>query len=285
MEFFVQKRAVFTLNIHCRIFAPSIKQRMNTLVQSGEFEYWEKGQGSPLIILHGLMGDISNFHDQVEYFSSVGYRVLVPHLPLYSMPLPTTSVKSLTQWVKKFVDHLKIEKATFLGNSLGGHIALIFQKMYPTRTHGLVLFGSSGLYESAMGNTYPRRGDYNYIEERIKDVFFQKNVVTKELVDEVFAIVNDRMKAIKTLAISKSAIRHNMAEDLPSFNVPVCLIWGKQDTVTPPDVAVKFHELLPQSELHWIDECGHAAMMEHPQEFNRILEQWLKTHIPQEEKA
>jgi pimeloyl-ACP methyl ester carboxylesterase len=127
-----------------------------------------------------------------------------------------------------------------------------------------------------MGNSYPRRGDYSYIEERVRDVFFQKQVVTKELVDEVFSIVNDRMKAIKTLAISKSAIRHNMAEDLPSFHLPTCIIWGKQDAVTPPEVADKFNELLPQSELHWIDQCGHAPMMEHPEQFNKVLLAWLE---------
>jgi pimeloyl-ACP methyl ester carboxylesterase len=249
---------------------------MEKFVQEGEFEYWEEGTGSPLVILHGLMGDISNFHHQVSYFSQHGYRVLVPHLPLYSLPLATTGVKSLTKWVKQFLDHLNLESPVLLGNSLGGHIALVFNKLYPGVAKGMVLFGSSGLYESAMGNSYPRRGDYSYIEERVKDVFFQKQVVTKDLVDEVFSIVNDRMKAIKTLAISKSAIRHNMAEDLPKFTLPTCIIWGRQDAVTPPEVAYKFNELLPNSELHWIDQCGHAPMMEHPEQFNKLLSAWLE---------
>ncbi len=127
-----------------------------------------------------------------------------------------------------------------------------------------------------MGNSYPRRGDRDYIAERVRDVFHIKEVATEELIDQVFSTVNDRMKAIKTLAISKSAIRHNMAEDITSFHLPVCLIWGRQDAVTPPEVADKFHELLPNSDLFWIDNCGHAAMMEHPQEFNTIVDEWLK---------
>jgi pimeloyl-ACP methyl ester carboxylesterase len=139
-----------------------------------------------------------------------------------------------------------------------------------------VLSGSSGLYEAAMGNSYPRRGDRDYIAERVRDVFAVKEVATEELIDQVFSTVNDRMKAIKTLAISKSAMRHNMAEDITSFHLPVCLIWGRQDAVTPPEVADKFHELLPNSDLFWIDNCGHAAMMEHPQEFNIIVDEWLK---------
>lgn len=229
-----------------------------------------------MIFLHGLMGTLSNFQHQVDYFSTRGYEVVIPMLPLYSMPLATTSVSSLTKFVKKFIDHKGYSKVILVGNSLGGHIALLFQKLYPSYLKSIVLSGSSGLYEAAMGNSYPRRGDRDYIAERVRDVFHIKEVATEELIDQVFSTVNDRMKAIKTLAISKSAIRHNMAEDITSFHLPVCLIWGRQDAVTPPEVADKFHELLPNSDLFWIDHCGHAAMMEHPQEFNTIVDEWLK---------
>ena len=246
------------------------------IVSDGKFEYLTEGSGTPMIFLHGLMGNLSNFKHQVDYFSSRGYEVVAPLLPLYSMPLATTSVSSLTKFVKKFIDHRGYAKVILVGNSLGGHIALLFQKLYPSYLKSIVLSGSSGLYEAAMGNSYPRRGDRDYIAERVRDVFHIKEVATEELIDQVFSTVNDRMKAIKTLAISKSAIRHNMAEDITSFHLPVCLIWGRQDAVTPPEVADKFHELLPNSDLFWIDNCGHAAMMEHPQEFNTIVDEWLK---------
>jgi pimeloyl-ACP methyl ester carboxylesterase len=246
------------------------------IVSDGKFEYLTEGSGTPMIFLHGLMGNLSNFQHQVDYFSTRGYEVVVPLLPLYSMPLATTSVSSLTKFVKKFIDHKGYSKVILVGNSLGGHIALLFQKLFPSYLKSIVLSGSSGLYEAAMGNSYPRRGDRDYIAERVRDVFHIKEVATEELIDQVFSTVNDRMKAIKTLAISKSAIRHNMAEDITSFHLPVCLIWGRQDAVTPPEVADKFHELLPNSDLFWIDNCGHAAMMEHPQEFNNIVDEWLK---------
>lgn len=246
------------------------------IVSDGKFEYLTEGSGTPMIFLHGLMGNLTNFKHQVDYFSSRGYEVVIPLLPLYSMPLATTSVSSLTKFVKKFIDHRGYTKVILVGNSLGGHIALLFQKLYPSYLKSIVLSGSSGLYEAAMGNSYPRRGDRDYIAERVRDVFHIKEVATEELIDQVFSTVNDRMKAIKTLAISKSAIRHNMAEDITSFHLPVCLIWGRQDAVTPPEVADKFHELLPNSDLFWIDNCGHAAMMEHPQEFNTIVDEWLK---------
>ena len=256
---------------------------MNELVsefkKEGEFEYKIAGEGAPIIFLHGLMGTLGNFDAQVNFFANAGFQASVPSLPLYSMPLAKTSVKSLTRFVKSFIEHMGYEKAVLVGNSLGGHISLMMQKMYPQNVLGLVLAGSSGLYEAAMGTSYPRRGDRDYIAERIRDVFYVKEVATEELIDDVFATVNDRNKAIKTLAISKSAIRHNMSNDIKGFNVPTCIVWGKQDEVTPPDVAEKFHQLLPSSELYWIDKCGHAAMMEHPEKFNSIILKWLKNSL------
>jgi 2-hydroxy-6-oxonona-2,4-dienedioate hydrolase len=138
-----------------------------------------------------------------------------------------------------------------------------------------VLTGSSGLYESAMGSGYTRRGDYDVMKAKVEEVFYDPKVATKELVDEVFETVNDRRKLVKTLAIAKSAIRHNMSKDLTQMNLPVCIIWGEDDIVTPPDVADEFHKLLPDSNLFWLKKCGHAAMMEHPDKFNKIVINWL----------
>lgn len=250
------------------------------LREEGKFQWMESGEGHPLVLLHGLMGGLSNFDAVINHFGPRGYRVLVPLLPLYSMPIINTNVKNLAKFVHEFLKFMELDRVTLIGNSLGGHISLVYTKRHPDRVHSLVLTGSSGLYESAMGDSFPRRGDYEYIRQKTEDVFYNKAVATKELVDEVFASVNDRNKVIRTLAISKSAIRHNMAEDLPAFTMPVLLIWGKQDGVTPPDVAEKFHELLPNSELKWIDQCGHAAMMERPEEFNSLVEDWLHRVVP-----
>ncbi|MGA9590968.1 MAG: alpha/beta hydrolase, partial [Salegentibacter sp.] len=168
------------------------------------------------------------------------------------------------------------EDVILLGNSLGGHIALLTTKLYPEVVKALVITGSSGLYENAMGESYPRRGDYEFIKKKAQNVFYDPEVATKEIVDEVYETVSDRNKLVKTLAIAKSAIRHNMAKDLPKMHSPTCIIWGKNDDVTPPEVAEDFQKLLPNSDLYWIDKCGHAAMMEHPGLFNDILYGWLQ---------
>jgi len=245
-------------------------------ITGGKYSYYEKGEGTPIVILHGLMGGLSNFDGVAQHFSEKGYKIVIPELPIYTQSLLKTNLKAFAKFVKDFITYKGFDRVILLGNSLGGHIALYHTKMSPEKVAGLVITGSSGLYESAMGDSYPKRGDYEYIKKKAQDVFYNPEVATKEIVDEVFAVVNDRIKVIKTITIAKSAIRHNMAKDLPKMHVKTCIIWGKNDNVTPPDVAEEFHKLMPNSSLYWIEKCGHAAMMEHPEEFNRLLESWLK---------
>ena len=247
------------------------------LIKDGKYTYIEIGTGQPLVILHGLMGGLSNFQGVTDFFPPKGYKVIIPELPIYDMPLLKTTVKSFATYLKGFLTHKGLTDVILIGNSLGGHIGLLFSKMHPSFVKGLVITGSSGLYESAMGDSYPKRGDYEYIKQKAQDVFYNPAVATKEIVDDVYATVNDRIKLIKTLAIAKSAIRHNMAHDLPKMLMPTCIIWGKNDKVTPPNVAEEFERLMPNAELFWIDKCGHAPMMEHPDEFNRLLDQWLQS--------
>ena len=247
----------------------------NSLKVSGRYSYYEKGEGAPLVILHGLMGGLSNFDGVAAHFSTAGYKVLIPELPLYDLPLLKTNVKQFALYLRDFITHLGEEKVILIGNSLGGHIGLLHTKLFPEKVKGLVITGSSGLYENAMGESYPKREDYEYIKKKTQDVFYDPIIASKEVVDDVFETVNDRKKLIKILTIAKSAIRHNMAKDLPNIKVPTGIIWGKQDAVTPPSVGEEFHRLLPDSTLYWIDKCGHAPMMEHPETFNNILSGWL----------
>ena len=93
-----------------------------------------------------------------------------------------------------------------MGNSLGGHVGLLFTRDYPELVKGLVITGSSGLYENNMGDGYPKRGNYEYIKTKSEDVFFDPKIATKEIVDEVFETVNDRNKLVRTLALAKARV-------------------------------------------------------------------------------
>ena len=242
-------------------------------IEKGGFRYLSCGEGDPIIILHGLMGGLGNFEGFISHFPKIGYKIFMPELPIYTASLINTNVKFFAKFINSFIRFLKLDKVILVGNSLGGHVALLHGKIFPNFTK--VLTGSSGLYENTMGDTYPKRGDYNFIKKKTQDVFYSPKVATKQIVDEVFESVNNRKKVIKILAMAKSAIRHNMAKDLPNIKIPTALIWGENDKVTPPDVAKEFNKLLPESELFWIKKCGHAPMMEHPDIFNNVVVEWF----------
>lgn len=242
--------------------------------QDGKFKYVEEGSGETLILLHGLFGALSNFGDLIEYFRRQ-YKVVVPMLPLLELDLLHTSVGGIEKFVHKFIEHKSYTNIHLLGNSLGGHVALLYVLKHPENIKSLILTGSSGLFESGMGDTYPKRGDYEYIRTKTELTFYDPKMATKELVDEVFEITSNRLKVIKIITLAKSAIRNNLGEELNEIKQPTLLVWGNNDTITPPFVGREFNRLIPNSELHFIDQCGHAPMMEVPDEFNKILHQFL----------
>jgi len=245
--------------------------------QSGKFKYVEEGTGEPLVLLHGLFGALSNFKDLVDHFKHT-HRVIIPMLPLFDLSLLDTTVSGLAKHVQKFFEAHDIRNVHLLGNSLGGHVGLVYTLKDQENVKTITLTGSSGLFENGMGETYPKRGDYDYIKKKTELTFYDPTVATKALVDEVFSIVNNRLKALKVISLAKSAIRHNLGDEIMDVKVPTCLIWGNNDTITPPMVAYEFHKLIPNSELHFIDKAGHAAMMEVPDEFNKVLAAFLAKH-------
>lgn len=250
--------------------------------QQDKFKFIEIGSGEPLVLLHGLFGALSNFKDLIDYFR-YNYKVVIPMLPLFELDIFHTSVGGLAKFVHRFIEARGYSNVHLLGNSLGGHVGLVYILKHPEKIKTLTLTGSSGLFESGMGDSYPKRGNKEYIRKKTELTFYDPAMATDELVNEVFEITNNRIKVIKIIALAKSAIRNNLGEELSRIKLPTCLIWGNNDTITPPYVAKEFQKIIPNSELHFIDKCGHAPMMEVPSEFNVILERFLsknRQHVP-----
>jgi len=246
------------------------------LKEEGKFKFVDVGEGQTMLLLHGLFGALSNFSDLINHFKN-SYRVIIPILPIYDGPKEKSTLEGLLEYVEEFVAFKSLKNVIPIGNSLGGHLSLKYAVANPSNIIGLVLTGSSGLFEDSLGDTYPKKSDYKYIQEKTALTFYDPEMATKALVDEIFEIVNNRDKAIRILYIARSAIRNNMAKEIPSIKVPTLLAWGKQDTITPPFVAEEFDKLLPNSTLEFIDKCGHAAMMEKPKAFNEVLERFMQT--------
>jgi pimeloyl-ACP methyl ester carboxylesterase len=243
----------------------------------GNFKFIDEGKGEILLLLHGLFGALSNWDGIIEHFSS-RYRVIIPLLPIYELPPREAGLEALLSFLESFIEQKGLRNLTVIGNSLGGHVGLL----YTLKNHGnvqkLVLTGSSGLFENSMGGSFPKRGSYDYIKERVAYTFYDPSIATKDLVDEVFETTSSIPKCMSIVGIAKSAQRHNLSKDLFNIKVPTLLVWGLNDTITPPHVGYEFNRLIKNSELHFIDQCCHAPMMERPEQFNTILEKFIEKH-------
>ena len=228
----------------------------------------------PIILLHGLFGSLSNWSNVVDYFSN-DFEIFTPVLPLYELSFKE-KLKSLTQFLHQYIKENKIHNPILIGNSLGGHVALLYSLKYPENVKKLILVGSSGLYENDLGSSFVRVRDYKFIQSKVEEVFDVKEVISNELIQEVYQTANTPSKAVSLIKIAREAKKQNLREELKNIKTPSLLIWGMQDRVTPPSVAKEFEQFLPDARLRMIDNCGHVPMMEQPVLFNQYVNEFIK---------
>lgn len=225
-----------------------------------------------LVLIHGMFGGLSNFDPLIDCLD--GYSIFVPDIPLYDLKKAALTIPGLADWFHDFLVSQEIENPILLGNSMGGHIALEFAHKYPKEVRALILTGSSGLLEYDFGSSFPKRKSRDYLKERANMTFYD-DLADDVIVEEILDVVNSRTKLLSLLKLTRSTHSHNMEDILSEIHQPTLLVWGKQDIVTPPKVALKFQSLLPNSELKWIDQCGHAPMMECPDQFSALMKDFL----------
>jgi pimeloyl-ACP methyl ester carboxylesterase len=248
------------------------------LKQVGKYKYIEEGSGENLVLLHGLFGALSNWDSVINIFKEK-FRIIIPMLPIYDLPFRKVGLDALVDHLEGFVNLKKLDNMNLMGNSLGGHVALIYTLRRQETVKKIILTGSSGLFENAMGGSFPKRGSYEYVKERAEYTFYDPKSISEDYIQEIFETTKSIPKCLNIVAIAKSAQRHNMAKEIPNIKVPTLLVWGLNDTITPPMVAHDFNRLIPNSTLRFIDKCCHAPMMEQPEKFNDVLDEYLMEEI------
>ncbi len=226
-----------------------------------------------LVFLHGMFGKPWHWQACADRMAS-SWKILNPVLPLLEIKADSRAIISLGDHVVRSMDAAGMDRAVLAGNSLGGHIAARMALHHPDRVAGLVLTGSSGLFERGI-STIPRRPTAPWIRLKMGEVFHDTVHVTDELVTEMFEFLSNMRRVLQMVRIARCAKRDVLRDLLPGINCPVQLIWGEYDEVTPPAVGQEFHELLPNSELHMIKQCGHVAMVERPEIFNDLVAPFL----------
>src|SRR5215471_10932029 len=229
-----------------------------------EFRWLERGEGEPVVLLHGLMGRMDHWEETLEILGD-GCRAIALSLPIVE----------IGRHVVRFLDAIDIPRAVIGGNSLGGHVALELALSHPDRVSGLVLTGSSGLFERGFTRGVPHRPTEAYVREKMEEVVFDPQLVTPEWVESVRRVVTSTSSVLRVLRFARAAKRHNVEERLAEIVAPTLLVWGAEDRITPPEVAHRFHALLPDSRLTFLPRCGHAPMLEQAEAFGATVAAWL----------
>jgi len=238
------------------------------------FRWLERGDGEPLLLLHGLMGEMDHWESTLDALGPYR-RPMALELPIFAPDLTDVSVPALADYVRRFMEALELPPAVVCGNSLGGHVALELALTHPSWVDGLILTGSSGLFERSFTRRVPHQPTGAYVRERMEEIFYDPALVTPEWVESVRRIVTTRRTALRVLQVARAAKRDNVEERLSQIRVPTLLVWGKDDRITPTDAAEGFHARIRGSQLVYLPNCGHAPMLERPEAFNAAVGEWL----------
>jgi pimeloyl-ACP methyl ester carboxylesterase len=239
------------------------------------FRWLERGEGEPLVLLHGLMGEMDHWEPALDALAPIS-RVIAPELPIFQPDFADMSMEAFADHVRRFLDALEIPEAVVGGNSFGGHVALELALAAPERVSGLILTGSSGLFERGYTRGVPHVPTGEYVRQKMEEIFFEPSLVTPQWVESVRQVLTTRRLLLRVLHVARAAKRSNVEDHLADIRVPTLLVWGKDDRITPPEVAETFRCRIPDCQLVWVPNCGHAPMLERPEAFNAVVEEWLR---------
>jgi pimeloyl-ACP methyl ester carboxylesterase len=234
----------------------------------------ERGEGEPVLLLHGLLGDMEQWATVLEAPSGDS-RLIAPTLPLLDSLLEDVSVDGLVAWVVRLMDALGLGRAVVGGHALGGQVALTLALDHPDLVSGLVLTGSSGVFDRNAAGVLHHRPTVTHIRAMMQELVYDPSLVTPEWVERIRRILSCRVLAERVARVAAAARQQDVAHRLDELHAPTLLVWGKQDRVTPRPVADAFHALIPDADLVLVPECGHAPMLERPDLFAGVLHEWL----------
>lgn len=224
------------------------------------------GEGTPLVFLHGMLGLNRHWRPVTDRLRDRA-RCYMFELPLLDLRGDDCSVEAVTAMAMKFVEDTFDEPVVLLGSSLGGHIALRIAIDRPDSVKGLVLAGSSGTIENPISGSVQIRPSREWVRNKIGSMFYDPSNITEPELTRVHAELNQREGARSIVKLTRSCRKDHLGDRLPFIKAPTLLIWGRNDQITPPEAAHAFMSHLSNASIHWLDQCGHAPMVEHPDAF------------------
>lgn len=230
----------------------------------------DKGDLPVVIFLHGLFGNVGMWWQSVEALAGK-YRVVVPRLPIFDLPAEFTNIAHLSSLLHEFVEWHNLRDVHLVGHAIGGQVALRYAHDHPRNVNRIVLTGSTGLFDSIDFKAATSARSYDYVDERVRSAFYHSDEAPNALVDEIYATIHSKPRRLNIKSLMRSSKQSTVEVFLNNLHHPVMLLWGLQDKITPPEVALHFHDFLRNSEVRFIEKCGHLPMIEEPETFSKHL--------------
>ena len=262
------------------------RQHPNWLTPQGPVPFVSMGHGDRVVVLlHGLLGSPNNWYHVMADLAD-DYRVIAPQLPVDHQPDRRQSgictMNELTDYIANFLFGLQLPPFVICGNSLGGLVSIEICLRYPERVSGLVLAGSAGMYERNLTHGVRPGPSYEFVRAIAADIFYDPAMITNELVEEWYHAFQDRDFVRFLLRVTRATRDRTIRDELQQLKLPTLIVWGRNDKVTPPEVAESFKNQIGtgNADLRYIDNCGHAPNLEQPALFAEMLRKFLPVCFP-----
>ncbi|MBA4021870.1 MAG: alpha/beta hydrolase [Gordonia sp.] len=275
------------------------ESRRELQTDSGVLRYHEAGSGPPLILLHGSGPGVTgwrNYRGNIGVFAE-NFHCYVLEFPGFGVSDPVKGHPVLTAGssVIRFMDALGIESAPVIGNSMGGVVGVNLAIKKPDRVSKLVTIGGVGpnVFSPSPSEGLRLLQEFTDAPDRDKLIrwltamVFDRALVTEELIEERWeAAINPDAQATAQMMYGSAAFAMQQefmaASDTPPYwsmmhkvSCPTLLTWGRDDRVSPPDMAMIPMRLIPQAELHVFPNCGHWVMIEAKRAFESAVGEFL----------
>ncbi len=259
------------------------KDNLNELwINVGKYRtrFIAKGVGQPLILVHGLGSSLETWKHNIDYFSNY-FRVYALDMLGFGFadkPRIDYKIDIFVEFLKDFLDALKLYSVNLIGNSLGGLIALLFSLKYESRVNKLILESASGLETEARDIIKSFMGDW-WTLSKIKNFYkivYYRPIIDEKTLESRFELINNpdaKYAYISTLNMPRDWA--DLPEKLKAFKKQTLIIWGKNDKIIPVKYAYEYHRLIENSKLVIFDETGHVPHAEKPEEFNKVVVDFL----------
>ncbi len=259
---------------------PSLPELRSVSVAGHKICYYDIGSGPPLVLVHGLGGDADQWAFCFEALSAA-HRVIAVELLGFGRsdkPPAPYRIATFVEMLDGFLSALAVPRASLLGHSLGGWIIAALALQSPGKVDRLVLNNSAGI--DAGWRRPPvdlHLSTHAHMREILEAMFFDKRLVTSDLVDLAYAQHLERGdgptidSVIETFPLPDEKLERRLG----GLKAPTLLLWGEQDALTPLAMAREFERRIPGARLDIIPECGHFPCLEKPAEFSQRVLKFL----------